>query len=95
MRAAGTRLGTFGAVIAAVLVVLVVLAPTLLFGQSLRAFDLVLMGASLISVGLLIRWRGGARARDFGTTLGAIGAVILVLSLGLLALLVAGWGRGY
>jgi hypothetical protein len=82
-------------VIAALLVVLVALSPTLLFGEPLSAFGLVLAGASLLGVGLLVRWGGGARARTFGTSLLIIGAVILTLGVGLTALLLAGWQRGY
>ncbi len=84
-----TRLGTISAVIVAVLVLLVALSPTLLFGESLSAFGLILMGASLIGVGLLVRWAVGARARALGTMLVVIGAVILVVGLGLTALLVS------
>ena len=89
------RLRTVGAVIAALLVLLVVLSPTLLFGQSLSAFGLVLMGASLLGVGLLVRRGGSAGARTLGTSLLIIGAVTLALGVGLTALLLAGWGRGY
>lgn len=93
MSEAGPRLRTVGAVIAALLVVLVALSPTLLFGQSLSAFGLVLMGASLLGVGLLVRWRGGASVRTLGTSLAVIGAVILAFAVGLTVLLIA--GRGY
>jgi hypothetical protein len=82
-----------GAVIAAVLVLLVALSPSLLFGESLSAFGLILMGAGLLGVGLLARWAGGAGARTLGTSLLIIGAVILALGVGLTALLLA--GRGY
>jgi hypothetical protein len=95
MREPRPRKRTVGAVIAAVLVLLVALSPTLLFGQSLSAFGLVVMGASLLGVGLLVRWGGGAGARTLGTFLVIIGAVILALAVGLMALLLAGWGRGY
>ena len=84
-----TRLGTVGAVIAAVLVLLVALSPTLLFGEPISAFGLILMGAILIGIGLLVRWALGARARTLGTMLVAIGAVILVLGLGLTAFVVS------
>ena len=80
-----TRLGTVGAAIAAGLVLLVALSPTLLFGEPLSAFGLILMGVSLIGVGLLVRWAVGACARTLGTMLVAIGAVILILGLGLTA----------
>ncbi len=95
MREARPRLRTVGAVIAAVLVLLVALSPTLLFGQSLSAFGLLVMGASLLGVGLLVRWGGGAGARTLGTSLLIVGAVILALAVGLTGLLLAGWGRGY
>jgi len=95
MREARPRLRTVGAVIAALLVLLVALSPTLLFGQSLSAFGLVVMGASLLGVGLLGHRGGGTGVRTLGTSLVIIGAVILALGVGLTALLLAGWGRGY
>jgi hypothetical protein len=110
MRDARTRRGTAGAVIAAVFVLLVVLSPTILFGQSHSVIDFVPIGASLLGVGLLVRWRSGARGangrprettrgtlwwRTFGASLAIIGAVILVIAVGFTALYLAGWGRGY
>jgi hypothetical protein len=92
---ARTRLGTVGAVVAAVLVLLVALSPTLLFGQPLSAFGLIVTGAGVLGVGLLGRWGGWAGGRTLGIILMAIGAVIVALAVGLLALLLAGWGRGY
>lgn len=84
-----TRLGTVGAVIAAALVLLLALSPTLLFGEPISAFGLVLLGASLIGVGLLVRWAVGARASTLRTMLVAIGAVILVMGVGLTAFVVS------
>lgn len=95
MREARTRLRTVGAVIAALLLLLVAFSPTLLFGQSLSAFGLDLMGANLLGVGVLVRWGGGAGARTLGTILVITGAVILGVGIGLTALVLAGWGRGY
>jgi hypothetical protein len=95
MNEARPRLRTLGAVIAALLVLLVALSPTLLFGQSLSAFGVFLVGAILLCVGLPVRWGGGACVRTLGTSLLIIGAVILALAVGLTALLIAGWGRGY
>ena len=92
MRERRARLGTVGAAIAALLVLLVALSPTLLFGESLSAFNLVLTGASLLGVGLLVRWGGGAGARTFGTILAAVGAVILAVGVALTALLLATLG---
>ena len=93
MREARPRLNAVGAVIAALLVLFVALSPALLFGQSLSAFGLGVIGASLFGLGLLWRRRGGAWVRTFGTSLAIIGAVNLVLAVGLIALALA--GRGY
>ncbi|HEX7195540.1 MAG TPA: hypothetical protein VF364_01760, partial [Candidatus Limnocylindria bacterium] len=93
MSEGGTRLSPVGVVIAAVLLLLVALSPTLLFGESISGFGLILMGASVLGTGLLVRWGVGARARTLGTMLVTIGAVILVVGLGLTVLAV--WSRGY
>lgn len=95
MREARPSLSTVGAVIAALFVLLVALSPMLLFGEYPSAIGLILVGASLLGVGLLVRWRGGANVRTFGTSLAVIGAAVLAFALGLTALLLAGWGRGY
>ena len=95
MREARSRLSTVAAVIVALLVLLVAMSPTLLFGERLSGFGLVLMGASLLGAGLLVRWLGGASVRTLGTSLVVIGAVILGLGVGLTALLLAGWGWGW
>jgi hypothetical protein len=77
------------------MVLLVALLPTLLFGQSLSAFSLVLIGGSLLAFGLLVRRGLGPGARTLGTILVTTGALILALAVGLTVLLLAGWGRGY
>ena len=82
-------LGTVGALIAAVLVLLVALSPLVLFGESLSASSLILIGASLLGAGLLVRWRGMVRVRSFATILASIGGVILILGIALTALLLA------
>jgi hypothetical protein len=92
---ARTGLGTAGAVIAAVLVLLVALSPTLLLGQSLSAFGLILTGAGVLGVGLLVRWGGGGGRRRLGTILAGIGTVILILALGLTAIFLLGGNPGY
>jgi drug/metabolite transporter (DMT)-like permease len=94
VREARPRLRTVGAAIAALLVLLVVLSPTLLFGQSVGAFDLLLVAASLLGVGLLLRRGGGTDTRPLGTILVIIGVVLLAFVAALMALLLAGWGRG-
>jgi hypothetical protein len=95
VREARPRHRTVGIAIAALLVLLVVLSPTLLFGQSLSAFGLLLVGASLLGVGLFLRGRGGTDTRMLGTILIIIGIGSLALVVGLMALLLAGWGRPY
>jgi hypothetical protein len=95
MREARPRQRTVPVAIATLLVLLVVLSPTLLFGQSPSAFGLLLVGASLLAVGLLLRWRGGAVACMLGTIFIIIGAVILALVVALMVLLLAGLGRPY
>jgi hypothetical protein len=83
------------AVIAALVLLFVALAPPLLFGESLGAFGLVLVSASLLGAGVLVRWGSSGRARTLGTALAMAGAIALALSLGFTALVLSGWGRGY
>jgi hypothetical protein len=92
MREDRPRLRIVGAAAAALLLMLVALSPTLLFGESLSAFGLILIGGSLLSVGALLRWAGGAYGRTLGTILVIVGGVILALGVALLALLLAGRG---
>lgn len=80
--------------IGAVLVLLVALAPTMLFGD-LSAFGLIQTAAGVLGVGLLVRWGGGAGGRALGTILVAIGTVILALVLGLMALFLLGGSPYY
>ena len=84
---------TVGAVVAAVALLLVVLAPPVLFGQSLGATGLVLTGAGVLGAGLLLRWTGSTRM--VGTALAIVGALTLVVGIGYAALVFMGWGRGY
>jgi hypothetical protein len=91
MRDARVNLRMVGATIAALLVLLIALAPTLLFGESLSASGLILTGGSLFGVGLLLRWAGGANARTPGTIVVIIGVVLFALGIGLMALLLAVW----
>ena len=76
------------------LILLIILLPTLLFGQPLSVAGLIVLGPGLIGigVGVLVR-RGGAHT--LGTGLVIAGAVILAFTVGIIALLLAGWGRGY
>ena len=83
------------AVIVAVVLLFVALAPTVLLGQSPGAFGLVLVSACLLSGGLLLRWGGDGRVRRLGSVVAGAGAIALALSLGFTALVLSGWGRGY
>jgi hypothetical protein len=77
MREARSRLRTLAAVIAALLVLLVALTPTLLFGEPLSALGLILIGGSLLGAGLLVRLGRDGGAWALGTSLVIIGGVIL------------------
>jgi hypothetical protein len=85
-------LRTVGAVGAAAALVLLVLSPALLFGQSFGAAGLVLTGAGVLVAGLLLRWSG--TAKTVGTAVTIAGGLILLVALGLLGLVLLG-GRGY
>jgi hypothetical protein len=82
------------AVVAAVVLVLVAFAPTLLLGESLSAFGLIVTGAGLLGVGLLARAGRGGGARTFGTVVAILGAMILAAGIALVVLLMGGLGRG-
>lgn len=88
------RLRSVGVTVAALLLLFVALSPTLLFGESISAFGLILMGGSLLLLGVVLRWGGGANARTLGTILAVIGVVTLAFGGGLLAILLAGYGVG-
>jgi hypothetical protein len=94
MREARPRLRMVGAIIGALLILLVGLSPTLLFGEPLTAFGLILLGGSLLIGGMLLRWADGANARTLGTMLLIMGAVLLASGVGLMAALIAGLGWG-
>jgi hypothetical protein len=80
---------------AAVLILLVAFAPTLLFGEPLTSFGLIGLGASVFGVGLILRLGGRGEARALGSILVVIGVVLLVVGVGVLALALGGWGRPY
>ena len=89
------RLRAVGATVAALLVLLGVMAPTLLFGQGIGPVDLIVTGGILVVGGLLLRWAGGANTRTPGTIVAVIGALLLAVGVGFTALLLAGAGRGW
>jgi hypothetical protein len=79
-----------GATIAALLIILVALAPTLLLGASPSAISLIVTGGSLVAIGLLLRWAGSANARTPGTIVVIVGVALLAMGVGLLVLVLAG-----
>jgi hypothetical protein len=80
-----------GATIAALLVILVALAPTLLFGESASPTSLIVTGASLVALGLVLRWRGGGATPGTIVLVVGVGLLALGVSLGVLALASRGW----
>jgi len=86
MTDARPRLRTVGAILAGLLGVLV-LVPTLLFGEFLSPTGLILLGGSLLVAGALLRGGREPRAQPLGTVLLILGVVLLAFAVGLLALL--------
>jgi hypothetical protein len=79
--------------VVAVLLLLVAFAPTLLLGESLSAFGLIVTGACLTGVGLIAR-AGRGRVRTFGTMVLILGSLVLAVGFALLVLLMGGFRRG-
>jgi hypothetical protein len=90
MREARPSLRTLRIAVLAILVLLVALSPTLLFGQSLSAVGLLVTGGLVLGVGLFLRWQGGTDARLLGVWVAISGGVILAFAVGLTFLLLAG-----
>lgn len=81
------RLRLVGVAIAALLIILVALSPTLLLGEPPSAISLIATGGILVALGLVLRWGGGANARTPGTIVIIVGVVLLALGVGLLVVL--------
>jgi len=77
------------------LVLLVVLAPVLLFGESPGALGLVFVAAGLLGGGLLLSRVGGADVRSIGKILAVVGLALLIASLVVLVLVLQGLGRPF
>jgi drug/metabolite transporter (DMT)-like permease len=95
MRAGWDGLRTAGAAIAALLVLFVVLSPMLLRGETPSSLELLVLALGVLGLGLLLRWKGTARTRTLGSVLVMLGAVSLAIVVGLIWLLLEGWGRPY
>ena len=79
----------------ALLVLLVVFAPVLLFGESPGTLELVFVAAGLLGGGLFLSRVGGADVRAAGKLLAVVGAVLLIAALVLLVLVLEGLGRPF
>lgn len=77
------------------LVMVVVFAPVLLFGESPGALGLLFIGAGLLGGGLFLSRVGGADARTIGKILAVVGLVLLIAALVLLVLVLGGLGRPF
>ena len=77
------------------LVLLVVFAPVLLFGESPGALGLIFVAAGLLGGGLVLSRVGGTDVRTIGKILAVVGLVLLIASLILLVLLLQGLGRPF
>lgn len=88
----GTRPRTLGTVFAAVLILVALISPIVLLGESPRILNLLLVAGIVLGLGLLIRRQDGTASRPVGTVLAFGGGVSLVLLVAVLAVLLASWG---
>jgi hypothetical protein len=88
VRAGWPRLRTVGVAIAVLLVLLAGVSPALLQGESLSAFNLLLLAGSVLGIGLLLRWAVGGAAGSLASILIIIGVVSVVFAIGLTAFVV-------
>ena len=77
------------------LVLLVVFAPVLLFGESPGPLGLAFVAAGLFGGGLFLSRAGGAGLRTIGKLLAVVGLVLLMAALVLLVLVLGGLGRPF
>ena len=75
-----SRPWSVGIAIAVVLLPLLLIAPPLLFGESLSPFGLLLIAGSLLGSGLLMRLRADAALHSVGTFLVVVGIVVLAVA---------------
>jgi hypothetical protein len=92
MAAMETRPRSLGMVIAAVLILVALVAPIILLGESPGILNLMLVAGIVLGLGLLIRRQDGSASRPVGTALAIVGGVSLVLLVAFLAVLLASWG---
>jgi hypothetical protein len=95
MRNARPRLWMVGLAIVALLIFLFLVSPIVLGGRTPSLFTLILLAASVLGAGLVLRWRGGAEARMAGLIVAVIGLVALVIVAALLVAVLNGLGRPF
>ena len=95
MARAPSPLRRSGAPLVAVVVLLVVLAPILLFSDSPGALGLIFVAAGLLGGGLFVSRAGGADVRSAGRLLAVVGVVLLIAAIVLLVLVLGGLGRPF
>jgi hypothetical protein len=83
MRAGWAGVSTVGAAMAGLLLLLVVLSPVVLRGERPSLFGLIVLALAVLSVGLVLRWRGSAGTRTLGSVL--VGGASLAIVIGLIA----------
>ena len=88
-------LGRASALLVTLLVLLVVFAPLLLFGESPGSLGLIFVAAGLLGGGLFLSRAGGENVRSVGKLLAVVGVVLLVAALVLLVLVLGGLGRPF
>jgi drug/metabolite transporter (DMT)-like permease len=87
-----TRPRTLGMVFAAVLILVALISPIILLGESPGTLNLLLVAGIVLGLGLLIRRQDGTGSRPVGTVLAVVGGVSLVVLVALLAVLLSSWG---
>ncbi len=76
-------------------VLVVVFAPVLLFGESPGPLGLLFIGAGLLGGGLVLSRVGGADVRTIGRILAVVGLVLSIAALVVLVLVLGGLGRPF
>ncbi len=87
-----TRPRTLGMIFAAVLILVALISPIILLGESPSILNLMLVAGVVLGLGLLIRRQEGTGSRPVGTVLAVVGGVSMVLLVAVLAVVLASWG---
>ena len=79
----------------ALVVLLVVVGPVLLFGESPGALGLIFVATGMLGGGLFLSRVGGADVRTTGRLLAVVGVLLLIAAIVLLVLVLGGLGRPF